>query len=120
MTVRSRTHSFRPVRLTFETENSASIQAENERLKQEISSLENFSLCKDLKVELKFKGLLTTVDGKVVSALTNQNTCRCNICDKSGPLMAKKIKGPFHYCPRKDCNLEHHLYIWAFEALHHT
>ncbi len=22
------------------------------------------------------------VDGKVVSALTNQNTCRCNICDK--------------------------------------
>ncbi len=89
MTVRSPTHSFRPVRLTFETENSASIQAENERLKQEISSLKIFCLCKDIKVEIEFKGLLTMVDGKVVSALTNQNGCRCNICDKSGPLMAK-------------------------------
>jgi hypothetical protein len=29
------------------------------------------------------------VDGKVVSALTNQTTCRCNICYKSGPDMAK-------------------------------
>ncbi len=83
-----------PVRLTFETKNSASIQAENKRLKQKISSLENFSLCKDLKVELEFKGLLTMVDGKVVSAVTNQNTYRCNICDKSGPLMAKNY-GPF-------------------------
>ena len=87
-------HSSRPVRLAFETENSASIQAENQRLKQEINSLEKFVLSEDPKIEIEFKGLLTMVDGKVVSAVTNQNTYRCNICDKSGPLMAKNY-GPF-------------------------
>jgi hypothetical protein len=83
-------HSSRPVRLAFETENSASIQAKNQRLKQEINSLEKFVLSEDPKIEIKF----TMVDGKVVSALTNQNTWRCNICDKSGPEMAKN-EGPF-------------------------
>ena len=59
-------HSSRPVRLVFKTENSASIQAENQRLKQEINSLEKFVLSEDPKVEIEFKGLLTMVDGKVV------------------------------------------------------
>jgi hypothetical protein len=63
------------------------IQAENQRLKQKINSLEKFVLIKDPKIEIKFKGLLTMVDGKVVSALTNQNTCRCNICNNSGTEM---------------------------------
>ena len=83
------THSSRPVRLAFEAENSASIQAENQGLNHEISNLESFVLCEDPKIEIQFKGLLTMVDGKVVSALTKQTTCRCNICDKSGPDMAK-------------------------------
>jgi hypothetical protein len=68
-------HSSRPIRLAFESENSASIQAENHRLKQEISSLEKYILSEDPKVKVEFKGFLTMVDGKVVSALTNQNTC---------------------------------------------
>ncbi len=51
--------------------------------------LKVFLLCKDPKIEIQFKGLLTMAYGKAVSALTNQNTCRCNICDKSGPDMAK-------------------------------
>ena len=87
-------HSSRPVRLAFETENSASIQVENERLKQEISNLEKFELSENPMVTIEFKGFLTMVDGKVVSALTNQNTCKCNICDKSGAEMARN-EGPF-------------------------
>jgi hypothetical protein len=38
-------HFSRPVRLAFEAENSASIQAENQRLNYEISNLESFVLC---------------------------------------------------------------------------
>ena len=76
---RQNNHSSRSVRLAFETKNTASIQIENQRLNHEISNLESFVLCEDPKIEIQFKGLLTMVDGKVVSALTNQNTCRCNI-----------------------------------------
>jgi hypothetical protein len=87
-------HSSRPVQLAFDNDNSASIQAENQLLKQEINSLEKFFLSEDPKIDIEFKGLMTMVDGKVVSALTNQNTCRCNICDKSSPEMVKN-EGPF-------------------------
>jgi hypothetical protein len=76
---RQNNHSSRSVRLAFETENTVSIQTENQRLNQEISNLESFVLCEDPKIEIQFKGLVKMVDGKVVSALTNQNTCRCNI-----------------------------------------
>jgi hypothetical protein len=38
-------HSSRPVRLAFETENTVSIQTDNQRLNLEISSLESFVLC---------------------------------------------------------------------------
>ncbi len=85
-------HSSRPVRLAFETENTVSIQTDNQKLNLEISNVESFVLCEYPKIEIKFKGLLTMVDGKVVSALTNRNTF--NICDKSGPEMAKN-EGPF-------------------------
>jgi hypothetical protein len=43
--------------LAFEAENSASIQAENQRLNHEINSLEKFVLSEDPKIEIKFKGL---------------------------------------------------------------
>jgi putative intracellular protease/amidase len=114
-------HSSRPIRLAFETENTASIQTENQRLNHEISNLESFVLCEDPKIEIQFKGLLTMVDGKVVSALTNQNTCRCNICDKSGPEMAKN-EGPFP--PVSEERLQFgasplHFGLRAFEALLH-
>ena len=82
-------HPSRPVRLAFETEILASIQAENEILKEEISNLDKFELSENPKVTGEFKGLLAMVDGKVVSALTTQNNCKCNICDKSGPEMAR-------------------------------
>jgi hypothetical protein len=106
-------HSTRPVRLAFEAENSASIQAENQRPNHEISSLDKFVLSEDPKIEIKFKGLLTMVDGKVVSALTNQNTCRCNICDKvvlKWPVSEERLQfgaSPLHFGLR------------AFEALLH-
>jgi hypothetical protein len=76
---RQNNHSSRSFRLAFETENTVSIQIENQRLNHEISNLESLVLCEDPKIEIQFKGLLTMVDGKVVSALTNHNTCRCNI-----------------------------------------
>jgi hypothetical protein len=57
-------HSSRPVRLAFEVENSASIQAENQRLNHEISNLESFVLCEDPKIEIQFKGLLTMLMAK--------------------------------------------------------
>jgi hypothetical protein len=62
-------HSSRPVQLAFDNENSASIQAENQLLKQEINSLEKFFLSEDPKIDIEFKALMTMVDGKVVSAL---------------------------------------------------
>jgi hypothetical protein len=59
------------------------------------------------------------VDGKVVYALTNQNTF--NICDKSGPEMAKN-EGPFS--PVSEERLQFgasplHFGLRAFEALLH-
>ena len=50
--------------LAFEVENSASIQAENQRLNHEISNLESFVLCEDPKIEIQFKGLLTMLMAK--------------------------------------------------------
>ena len=97
------------------------IQAENQRLKQEINSLEKFVRIKDPKIEIKFKGLLTMVDGKVVSALTNQNTCRCNICDKSGTEMAKNEE-PFSLVSEERLQFGAsplHFGLRAFEALLH-
>ena len=67
-------HSSRLVQWAFDTENSASIQAENQKLKREINSLEKFVLSDNPNIETEYKGLLTMVDGKVVSALTNQHT----------------------------------------------
>jgi hypothetical protein len=61
------------------------------------------------------------VDGKVVSALTNKNTSRCNVCDQTGPEMAKNV-GPF--TPVSDQRLSFgasplHFGLRALEALLH-
>jgi hypothetical protein len=78
-------------------------------------------LSKDPQVEIEFKGLLKMVDGKVVSALKNQNNCRCNICDQSGPEMVKN-EGPFQ--PVSEERLQFgasplYFGLQAFEALLH-
>ena len=46
------------------------------------------------KVTISFSGLLTMVDGKVTSELTNGKTQSCSVCDATGPEMAKNT-GPF-------------------------
>ena len=61
------------------------------------------------------------VDGKVVSALTNKNTTRCTICDKSGPEMAKN-EGPFTAVSKERLEFGAsplHFGLRAFEALLH-
>ena len=61
------------------------------------------------------------VDGKVVSALTNKNTTRYTICDKSGPKMAKN-EGLFNAVSQERLEFGAsplHFGLRAFEALLH-
>ena len=114
-------HSCRPIRLSFETENSSAIELEHSRLQSEIESLEDYVVSQLPNINISFQGLLTMIDGKVVSALTNKNTSRCTVCDQTGPEMAKNIS-PFK--PVSDQRLSFgasplHFGLRTFEALLH-
>ncbi len=71
-------HSCRPIRLSFEAENSFSIDQEHSRLRAEIENLEPLTIQVEPEISISYRGLLTMVDGKVVSSLTNKNTLRCS------------------------------------------
>jgi putative intracellular protease/amidase len=114
-------HTCRPLRLSFEMENKESSIAENERLSIEIANLRNYKVSEDPIIFISYRGLMTQVDGKVVSSLTNGNTTRCTVCDATRSEMAKN-KGPFN--PISDQRLSFglsplHFGLRAFEALLH-
>ena len=114
-------HACRPVRLSYEAENKETINLENDRLSTEISNLECYLVSDNPKIQISYKGLMTLVDGKVVSAITNKNLTKCTICDASRSEMAIGL-GPFN--PVSDQRLSFglsplHFSLRAFETLLH-
>ena len=73
-------HACRPIRLAFEKENDESILREYNRLKEELSNLEDYTVHLEPTVKVHFHGLLTLVDGKVVSSITRINSSSCSVC----------------------------------------
>jgi hypothetical protein len=82
-------HSCRPLRLSFEKENKETIEQEFQRLKKEMDELENFIVCESPSVQIKFSGLFTMIDGKVLCAITGSKTTECPLCHESGAELAK-------------------------------
>ena len=114
-------HTCRPLRLSFETENKETSVAENERLAAEIDNLEDYTVSENPKICISYQGLMTLVDGKVVSNLTNHNTTRCNVCDATRKEMAKN-QGPFNAISNQRLSFgisPLHFGLRAFEALLH-
>ena len=88
-------HSCRPLRLSFEAENKETIVTENERLSTEIENLVPYIVSENPRISISYKGLMTMLDLKVVSNITNGNTTQCNVCDATRSEMATN-KGPFN------------------------
>jgi hypothetical protein len=114
-------HFCRPLRISFESESSAAILAEHNRLKSELEELLPYEVSQSPKIHISYKGLETMVDGKVVVAVTNNNTSICTICDKGSTEMASNV-GPFD--PVSDERLLFgisplHFLLRVFEALLH-
>ena len=87
-------HACRPSRLSFEVENQATILKEFERLSTELKNLEVLTISQNPLITVSFKGILSMIDGKVASSITNNNTSRCLVCDASSQEMADN-EGPF-------------------------
>ena len=87
-------HSCRPLRLSFEKENSETIKKEFERLQKEMDQLQNFLISENPRISVSFSGLFTSIDGKVLCSITGAKTTECPICHKSGKELAKN-DGPF-------------------------
>jgi hypothetical protein len=114
-------HSCRPLRLSFEIENKETSITENERLLAEIENLESYIVSKNPKISIAYLGVMSLVDGKVVSNLTNGNTTRCTVCDATRSEMAKN-EGPFTAVSDQRLSFgisPLHFGLRAFEALLH-
>jgi hypothetical protein len=83
-------HACRPIRLAYEKENDESILREFNRLKTELSNLEDYTVHSEPRVRIHFYGLLTLVDGKVVSLITRINSSRCSLCGKGRKDLRRK------------------------------
>ena len=84
-------NSCRPIRLCFEREDKDSISREASRLQGEVSQLVPFIISDVPRIEVKFKGLFTMVDGKVLNELTsNPSSANCPICHKSSKQMSSQ------------------------------
>ena len=114
-------HACRPVRLSFELENLATTAAEFERLTTELNNLENYTVCHHSNITVSFRGILSMIDGKVGSNLTNKNTSKCMVCDATSQEMADN-EGPFN--PVNEDRLKFglsplHFLLRTFELLLH-
>jgi len=87
-------HSCRPLRLSFEKENSETMQIEYQRLQKEIDQLQNYLISENPRISVTFSGLFTLIDGKVLCSITGAKTTECPLCHKSGKELAKN-EGPF-------------------------
>ncbi len=84
-------NSCRPIRLCFEREDKYSISREASRLQGEVSQLVPFIISDVPRIEVKFKGLFTMLDGKVLNELTsNPSSANCPICHKSSKQMSSQ------------------------------
>jgi hypothetical protein len=83
-------HSCRPIRLAYEKENNLTSIKEYNRLKNEISNLQEYVVHDEPKVTVSFKGLCTLVDGKVVCAVTGFSSDKCIHCGKGRKELREK------------------------------
>jgi hypothetical protein len=77
--------------LCFEREYKDSISRESQRLQGEVSQLVPYIISDVPRIEVKFKGLFTMLDGKVLNELTsNPSSANCPICHKSSKQMSSQ------------------------------
>jgi hypothetical protein len=81
----------RPIRLSYEKESQDNIRTEASRLQAEVDNLTELVLMEEPKISVKYKGLFTMIDGKVLNELThNCASSRCPICHQT----SRQISNP--------------------------
>ena len=111
-------HACRPIRLAYEKENDESILREYNRLKDELSDLEDYIVHTEPSVKIRFHGLLTLIDGKVASSITGINSSSCWVCGKGRKDLRRKNAtfDPFFENLQFGCSILH-FGIRVFETL---
>jgi hypothetical protein len=111
-------HSCRPVRLSYEKENTETIIKEYRRLRAEMSNLTEYVVHEHPTVKISYEGIFTLIDGKVLNAITGINSTCCPQCGQ-GRKELRKRDGVFEIIPE---NLEFgcsilHFGLRTFELL---
>lgn len=110
-----------PVHLSFEKEAKENICAEATRLQEEVANLKELVIMEDPKITVKYKGLFTMIDGKVLNELThNCASSHCPICHQT----SRQISNPEGEFTPVPGSLEYgasplHFGIRSFETLCH-
>lgn len=73
----------RPVRLQFLKETQNVIKTEREYIEAQINRLDPFRISSPIKLEIRYRLILTMADGKVWSALIDSSSQICYICKAS-------------------------------------